>query len=845
MLKLVICLTGICIAAGAGHAVANFGHEALDVSVNGASCFPEASYYPIYPARANHLRLRVDFNALNRDALTATLVRTLPDGRLYQETANLAPELPEAVFDLGTFAVPAQYDYENGVVYRRGCRFTLTVIDEPTGQAIAVFGFYQGPARAPDCEALWTGDVKRYVYNSGYDAGRGWRPNDESGAPMDPPFLLKLDPAVLSDPDDVRVMFRQKEGLNLPPVIAELLISRLPDGKKIHRRRVLIGPQWKTEKVGVSRYADGNYRIELRPEIEGTKDHEGPYVIYHRRTRAPSAVRVSYLAPWTLVRDSARGELTISDFRQAVEKWAAEQPDPAKWQVDGRLLGQGDARAKPVVLRVGLRGYYAVFARAVKRCYVQAGKDRTVREVGNYGDTFLTAVDMTDGEVAVFQSGTKGEGLASLRFIPVTPESVEKFQTETSNPQTRLVGVADWCDYFVQGSRLDADQWDALIRGHVELGMRDLEWSIGRSWVEYESRLPDTTRFPCIPLAQADPKIQAIYSSRAYMVNKFCPLTEALQRRGEYHIRLWPWLAMQRHYGGAYGGIFASEWFKAHPEWHRWQKHGTGPEGSVVCYFFPEVRKERVDIFCEVARKHPDGLVIGCCRQVPMLLYHPDMVAAYKQKTGVDPRTLDASDGKAYMDWIRWRADFFTQTLRELKERLAPIRAETGLPIPVAARVPSAGFIYNIAQGTDVETWCREGLIDILQVEPLEDRGGRGSHDMRPYIDLGRRYGIPVLGGINGITLWKNYTVILKRALGLLEAGVDGIEIYESNAFCVMSPQRWLIPLLGNKDRLREFLSASNIEACYPVWATNACAGFDNHSFGPGWNVYEGAGTPL
>jgi len=844
MLKVITCLACVCIVAGTGYGAADFGREAIKLSVNGAICSLEAPYYPIHPGRANRLTLRVDFDALNRDALTATLVRTLPDGRSDEQAANLAPKLPEAVFDLGAFAVPAQYDYEDGVVYRRGCHFTLTVTDEPTGQVIARFGFYQGPARAPDCEALWTGDVKRYVYNSGYDGGRGWQPNAESGAPMDPPLLVKLDPAVLSDPDDVRVMFRQKKGLNLPPIPAELLITRLPDGKKIHRRRVFIGPEWKTEKVGVSRYAEGDYRIELRPEIEGTKDHEGPSVVYRRRKAAPSSVQVSPLAPWTLVRDGNRDELTISDFRQAVEKWAAEQPDADKWQVGRQLLGRGDVQAKPVVLRIGLRGYYAVFARAAKRCYVRAGKDWMVREVGNYGDTFLTATDMTDSEVAVFQSGTKGEGLTSLRFVPVTPESVEEFKAETSKPPTRLVGVADWADYFVQGSRLAADQWDALIQGHAELGMRDVEWSIGRSWVEYESHLPNATRFPCIPLEQTDPKIQATYSSRAYMINEFCPLTEALERRDEYRIRLWPWLAMQRHYGGAYGGIFASEWFKAHPEWHRWQKHGTGPEGSVVCYFFPQVRKERVDIFCEVAQKRPDGIVIGCCRQVPMLLYHPDMVAAYKQKTGVDPQTLDASDGEAYMDWIRWRADFFTQTLRELKRRLDPIRAESGLPIPVAVRVPSAGLLYNIAQGTDVETWCREGLIDMLQVEPLEDRGGRGSHDIRPYIDLGRRYGIPVLGGINGNT-FSNYTVILKRALGLLEAGVDGIEFYESNNFCVMSPQRWLIPLLGNKDRLREFLSTSNIEACYPVWATNACAGFDNHSFGPGWNVYEGDETPL
>ena len=50
------------------------------------------------------------------------------------------------------------------------------------------------------------------------------------------------------------------------------------------------------------------------------------------------------------------------------------------------------------------------------------------------------------------------------------------------------------------------------------------------------------------------------------------------------------------------------------------------------------------------------GVVVDAVRQPPILDYHPKMVAAYQQKTGVDARTIDASAGQAYQDWIRWRA---------------------------------------------------------------------------------------------------------------------------------------------------------------------------------------------
>ena len=200
---------------------------------------------------------------------------------------------------------------------------------------------------------------------------------------------------------------------------------------------------------------------------------------------------------------------------------------------------------------------------------------------------------------------------------------------------------------------------------------------------------------------------------------------------------------------------------------------------------------------------------------------------------------------REYDAWIRWRADFVTETLRELKSRLTPIRKKTGRPIPVVVRIPSKGLFYNMAQGLNVETWCREKLIHAIQLDPLEDCGWRGEpHDVRPYLELGRRYELPVYGGVNGNT-FRNPTAVFRRGLGLLEAGVDGIEIYESNNFAVISPRRWMIPLFGNGAKLRQFLNESNLDAVYPVWSNNAASGYDNHSFRGGWSVYGLGGFSL
>jgi hypothetical protein len=96
-----------------------------------------------------------------------------------------------------------------------------------------------------------------------------------------------------------------------------------------------------------------------------------------------------------------------------------------------------------------------------------------------------------------------------------------------------------------------------------------------------------------------------------------------------------------------------------------------------------------------------------------------------------------------------------------------------------------------MAQGLDVETWCREGLVDLIDVDPLEESPGESSQDIRPYLDLGHRHGIPVIAGIGStafriggpIAATSDFSVItpgLKRARGLHYAGVDGIDTYET-----------------------------------------------------------------
>ena len=830
--------------------------QRLEIDVNQRRCTADDPGWPIYPGRPNRLSVRI--RESKELPLQVTFVRTQPDGRQVRSSATLEDQTSQTVFDLGLFAVPTEFDFEAGVLYRRGCRLRLEIRRPAEHEPLEVLDFLQTIDSTGQSEILAPGASERVPHFGG-------RPGDSR--PMDPPVLLWLDAAVLNDPDDVLVCYQLRSAEHrlavepsLTGVPAILRITSEDGGQPVYEEQVEVLPQQSQKRLDVAGWSDGRYRIEIEPQVAGSEDRHGPAIVYRRSRPAEDAVRLSPLAPWTMQRDDSRPEVVVQDFRAAVNEWSTGLPDQETWRFHEASPGRvflvtppGDWRRPPVVLRPGLSGPYAVFATTEKsHCYLRIGEQGIVRGI-LAEPCFVEVAEMTGGQVAVYPASVPGSGLRELRFVPVTRGSAERVAEATRHPPVPLRGVADWCDYFAPpsshhsaGARLGADQFDALLQGHAELGMSSIGWSIGRSWVEYDSKLPDATRFPCVPLDQIPQQYQHAYAGRAAMINDDDPLAYVLEHRAEHQLQILPWLAMQRHYGEtAYGGIFCSEWFRAHPQWRRWNKNASAASGNAVSYYFPQVRKERVDILCEVAERSPDGLVVGWCRQVPILLYHPEMVAEYRARTGVDPLKIDANHEQEYDAWIRWRADFVTEMLRELKSRLEPVRRQTGRPIPVVVRIPSKGLFYNLAQGLDIETWCREALIDQIQLDPLEDCGWRGEpHDVRPYLKLGARYGLPIFGGINGNTFW-NLTAILRRAVGLLQAGVAGIELYESNNFASISPRRWMIPLLGNLAELRDFLENSNLDACYPVWSRNAAAGYDNHSFSGNWSVYGMGGNSL
>lgn len=859
----------------------------------------------IFPGGRNRLALAFDGAG---DGVVLRVETIAPDGRTHCETVTLTDG--RAAVELGPFCVPAVYEYEAGVVYRRGYRLQVSVEDAGSGAILARYALAAVCSGDADAEWLLAGAPERGVYNDGYipetpipgvpsKLGSGWNPFSHSAAAMQPPLQVQLDPAVLVDRDQVTVWYRTRPDPAVEPLRARLVFRDAQGREMVPPVEQTVGHEWQSWAPDVTDWPVGVYTLELQPALAEGAWADGPRLRYRRDAADPLQVRVSPYTPFAMRRDPSRDVVEITD-------WPTDLPQG--WETgtcgeDSALLCNGNPTSDAVRLEPHLTGTYAIFAWPVNTLFIRAGQDEVVRRIHEperaaFGGMFVTVTDLTGQSIELHSNdldrvraalgddedlhatmlklyasdGTRptpfseqanaGEirsGVRRLHLVPVTPESARDFHEQTANPPYELRGVEDWWCYFQGADRVDPEQLDALLWGQRELGIKAMNWAVARSWVQYPSRLPDATMFPCAPISASTPIGKKHHHLAWEKILRSCDCLEyPLKRSRQYGLRLQGWLAMNRHYGAnSLGGVFTSPWAAQHPEYYQHRKDVRSVDYTRLEYFFPEVRKERLDIFEEVADYGPDGVVLGCCRQPPMTAYNPTMVAAYKEKTGIDPTTIDIDDGQPFLDWIQWRADFFTELLRELAARLDAVRKKLGRRIPVTARIPGVGLQWNLAQGMDVRTWIAEGLIDELQLDPLESAAGQASHDVRPYLALGRAHGVPVFGGVNattGVNLGfggsgggrENFTPVvgLRRAIGLLRSGLDGIEIYEAEIMSRGCERRWLIPLLGDPQRAERWLEDSNLDAVFPVTARNAALGHDNHWFVDHETLHGARGFP-
>ncbi len=484
------------------------------ISLNGTRLSGPSRRLYAYPGRPNYLT--VAFDAVGDDPWFVVLERFAPDGRVGSETQQIRPT-GSTEFDIGPLSVPAVYEYEAGVVYRRGYRLVISAFVGPPDDKASPnvrYELHQGCTQDQDVEWFFLGTEERVPYTDGWiPEGETWKPFEFSGRPMDPPIDIRLGEGVLIDRDDVRIRYRlRQDSPELSPIDGILTGINGESETCLAPQEVTVSAEWEEMAIDVTDWPPDEYSFELQPSTNGVS-YEGPTITYRRRPPDSKSVMISPLAPFALVRDDSRPEWDVDSWEDV--DLPTEFSEIVETTPDDRsiLRCDGFTPNRRLALPFELNGAYAIYLEAIGPIHISCG-DGLIRAVAprhisgdpvGLGPAFVCARDMTNSAIEVF-GAQDDAAIGGLRLIPIGSESLDRFQAGVRNPPLPLRGVSDWWVYFLgsgfQTSYLEEDQFDTILAGQREVGLSSEAWAIGRSWVTYESKLPRASQYPCHPIPE-------------------------------------------------------------------------------------------------------------------------------------------------------------------------------------------------------------------------------------------------------------------------------------------------------------------------------------------------------
>ena len=188
-------------------------------------------------------------------------------------------------------------------------------------------------------------------------------------------------------------------------------------------------------------------------------------------------------------------------------------------------------------------------------------------------------------------------------------------------------------------------------------------------------------------------------------------VTDAVRIGHDLGLEVHGWYSVfEDDHGGGSGSSFVAE----HPEYIQMDINGNKMQ-KVVDFFFDGVREYKQQIIDEIAEFGLDGMLLDYARHnavpsgdtktgIHRLGYNPEIVAAFKEKTGRDAFTIDPADA----EWLAFKAEPHTQFITETREKMIAKNPNFKMSMmlwPVD---------YLTWAAIDVPTLTERGVIDLL-----------------------------------------------------------------------------------------------------------------------------------
>ncbi len=444
---------------------------------------------------------------------------------------------------------------------------------------------------------------------------------------------------------------------------------------------------------------------------------------------------------------------------------------------------------------------------------------------------FWKIADLTGQDLVIAQQNT-GEpqpaSLAYVRLVPVTEEEVRRYQDRSGS--RRLIAMNDaFSFYYSKGCYLPQ-----VIQEELE-PYRDTDFGkiFWETWEGAKSNYPaqvgrlwgqGTEDF-------ARPGERRVARCMQEMKERgIDSLQVALEHAHGIGLEFY---ASIRFFFGMCppGEFFEDPFFRDHPEFRCRDWDGT--EVSHPSFAFPEVRQYVLSLLEDTANRYDvDGINLIFLRGQPYVLYEKPLVEGFRRQRGIDPTTLAEKDARwqwyeqvamptfwfgdrpamekiaeqrvtrldelspVVQDWLRFRSGALTEFMRGLRGLVKGIGKEQKLSAVVFTN-EADNFFY----GLDVETWVKEGLVDIIVAYPWPE-----------YFEIDMGYFKRIIGG-SMCELYANVMPrrmepreYLKKAPHYYEQGVDGLAFWDTNARHPVLNQWQAVRELGHNEELGQWL---------------------------------------
>lgn len=295
-----------------------------------------------------------------------------------------------------------------------------------------------------------------------------------------------------------------------------------------------------------------------------------------------------------------------------------------------------------------------------------------------------------------------------------------------------------------------------------------------------------------------------------------------------HNIKIYAAFRMDRFYPPPFAALNGAFWKKNQDK--RIQTRNGKPLMN-LSYAFPEVQNFYLSIITDAMERNVAGLSLDFLRRPPFFGYESILTAAYKEQYHADsPGEAKLSNSTftnaslsdyppEQVNWWKFRSHYMTQFLRNVKQRSQAFERIWGHPIKVSVRIDHR---FYLPQGLDIDTWIKEGLIDILIVSQLSHGGY--NIDLKPFRDMVAGTDCVLLVGEEAVVMGHDLTPeedrklmkgekILQetrfmaideyahRALRWYDNGADGLHIFNGGH------QKDVLKIIGDIQKIKLFLN--------------------------------------